>query len=171
MSAFDQSPNDGIVLKRLNLVNVDVDSAVFFYVDNGIFDVSKSALGEDIELGDAEVFGFEHAKLYHGKSFGWQEGGAIVVDVFFGDEDAAHVDAEVVGEVVDAVGVFEQGCVFFGGVFVEQRIDFGFGEAKYFAEFSDNGIALKGAIGGQECSAMVLVFVEDVGGNVISVLP
>jgi len=128
-------------------------------------------LGEDIELGDAEVFGFEHAKLYHGKSFGWQEGGAIVVDVYFGDEYAAHVDAEVVGKIVDAVGVFEQGCVFFGGVFVEQRIDFGFGQAKYFAEFADNGIALKGAIGGQKCGAMVFVFVEDVGGYVVSVLP
>jgi hypothetical protein len=31
-----------------------------------------------------------------------------VVDVFFGDEDASHVYAEVVGEVVDAMGVFEQ---------------------------------------------------------------
>ena len=119
MSAFDQSPDDGIVFERLNLVNVDVDSAVLLNVDNGIFDVSKSALGEDVELGDAEVFGFEHAKLYHGKSFGWQEGGAIVVNVYFGDEDAANVDAEVVGEVVDAMGVFEQGCVFLGGVFVE----------------------------------------------------
>lgn len=171
MSDFDQSPYDGVVFKRLNLVNIDFDSAVLFHVDNGIFDVSKSALGEDIELGDAEVFCFEHAKLYHGKSFGWLEGGAIMVDVFFGDEDAAHVDAEVVGEVVDAMGVFEQGGIFFGGVFVEQRIDFGFGQAKYFAEFSDNGIALKCAIGGQESCAMVFVFVEDVSGNVVSVLP
>jgi hypothetical protein len=133
MSAFYQSPDDGVVFERLNLMNVDVDSSVFFYVDNGVFDVSKSALGEDVELGDAEVFGFEHAKLYHGKSFGWQEGGAVVVDVYFGDQDAAHVDAEVVGEVVDAMGVFEEGGIFFGGVFVEQRIDFGFGEAKDFA--------------------------------------
>lgn len=105
MSAFNQSPYDGVVFERLNLVNIDFDSAVLFHVDNGIFDVSQSALGEDIELGDAEVFCFEHAKLYHGKSFGWLEGGAIMVDVFFGDEDAAHVDAEVVGEVVDAMGV------------------------------------------------------------------
>ena len=171
MSAFYQSPDDGVVFKRLNLMNVDFNSAVLLNVDNGVFDVSKSSLGEDIELGDAEVFGFEHAKLYHGKSFGWAEGGAIVVNVCFGNQDAAHVDTEVVGEVVDAVGVFEQGCVFLGGVFVEQRIDFGFGEAKYFAEFSDNGIALKGAIGGQKCGTMIFVFVEDVGGNVVSVLP
>jgi hypothetical protein len=168
-----------------------------------------------------------------------------MVDVFFGDEDAAHVDAEVVGEVVDAMGVLEEvcvkgfvwlligcidigdwllnsmfywggclfrlllpclGCSFWGfstefsisdtvadsglgidivatwgerfkhgiavvGVFVEQRVDFGFGQAKYFAEFSDNGIALKCAIGGQERCAMVFVFVEDVSGNVVSVLP
>jgi hypothetical protein len=45
--------------------------------------------------------------LNHGKSFGRQEGGAIVVDMYFGDEDAANVDAEVVGEVVDAVGMFK----------------------------------------------------------------
>ena len=56
-----------------------------------------------------------------------------MVDVYFGDQDAANVDTEVVGEVVDAVGVFEQGCVFLGGVFIEQRINFGFGEAKDFA--------------------------------------
>ena len=171
MSAFDQSPDDGVVLKRLNLVNIDFNSAVLLNVDNGIFDVSKSALGEDIELGDAEVFGFEHAKLDHGKSFGWAEGGAIMVDVYFGDQDAANVDAEVVWEVVDAVGVFEEGGIFLGGVFVEQRIDFGFGEAKHFAEFADYGVALKGAIGGQECGAMVFVFIEDVGGNMVSVLP
>ena len=56
-----------------------------------------------------------------------------MVDVYFGDQDAANVDTKVVGEVVDAMSVFEQGCVFLGGVFVEQRIDFCFGEAKDFA--------------------------------------
>ena len=30
---------------------------------------------------------------------------------------------------------------------------------------------MKGAIGSQECSARVFVFVEDVSGNVVSVLP
>jgi hypothetical protein len=47
--------------------------------------------------------------------------------MYFGDQDAANVDAKVVGEIVYAMGVFEQGGVFLGGVFVEQRIDFGFG--------------------------------------------
>ena len=40
MSAFYQSPDDGVVFERLNLMNVDVDSSIFFYVDNCIFDVS-----------------------------------------------------------------------------------------------------------------------------------
>lgn len=57
------------------------------------------------------------------------------------------------------------------GVFVEQRVDFGFGEPKDFAEFADYGIALKGAVGGQECGAMVFVFVEDIGGYMVTVLP
>ena len=108
MSAFYQSPNGGVVFEGLNLMYVDINPLILFYIDYSVFDVPQSSLRENVELGNAKVFGFQHTKLHHGKSFGWQKSGAVMVDMHFWDEYATYVNAEVVGEVVDSMGVFEQ---------------------------------------------------------------
>ncbi len=64
----------------------------------------------------------------------------------------------------------EGGLAIVGG-FVEQGVYFRFGQAKYFSKFSHYGIGLKGAVGGQQRCSVVFVFVEDVLGDMVAVLP
>ena len=73
-------------------------------VVEGFANLGQSALAEDVEFVEAELFGHDHVELDGGVSLGRDEGGREVVDGPPGDEDAAGVDAEVVGEALDARG-------------------------------------------------------------------
>jgi hypothetical protein len=52
-----------------------------------------------------------------------------------------------------------------------QCIDLFFRQPEYFSEFADDGIALIGAIGGEEGGMFFSIATEDVGGEVVAVLP
>ena len=54
-----------------HIVDVEGNTFVFFHDFNGVLYFSKSALTQDIEFKQTDVFRFQHAELSGRITFGW----------------------------------------------------------------------------------------------------
>jgi hypothetical protein len=101
----------------------------------------------------------------------------IAGDGFFADDDSAGMDAEVMWKVVHQQTVlanqFRHAFAYTFSVlrvFCKASIS-SLGRPKNFSEFTNNGFALIGAVGGEQCGMFFSIATENVGGEIVAILP
>ena len=162
-------------LEPLHVVDVDVGRRVGLRDEvEGVLDFGEAALGQDVEFVEGEVLGDHHVVLRGGEPFGRQERCAGPVDGSVGDQDAAGVDGDLVGEIAEDAGVADDGAFHFAQPRrVEppagQRVDLVLGQAEHLAELPHHRPVLEGVVGAEQ--GHVLVAVEDVARDVVAVGP
>ena len=89
-----------ICLKTLQVSYIDVRMLGPILRNNGkgILNLGEPALAQDIKLMQPNIFRDNHIKLYSGKTFGRQEGGAVVMQAALGNQYPACMNAQVAGK-------------------------------------------------------------------------
>ena len=165
----------GVGLEPLHVVDVDVGVRVGLRDEvEGVLDLGEAALGQDVEFVEGEVLGDHHIVLRGGESLRREERRAGPVDGPVGDQDAAGVDGNLIGEIAEDASVADDSAFHLAqSRRVEpptgQRVDLVLGQAEDLAEFAHHRPVLERVVGPEQGD--VFVAVEDVARDVVAVRP
>src|SRR5690606_38861792 len=125
--------------------------------------MTKTALAEDIELKDPQVFCTVHFKVRHGKSFRRVVHRGVSAYGRLRNEYAACMDGEVCWQFEHPIGVTKYQ---FGDVVAfsmplrlfNHRVDFMLGKSENLSEFSQHRTPLIGDVRAQQANVILSVF-------------
>ncbi len=133
------------------IVDVDGFALIGSHETHSIFDMTESAMAEDVIFMKAEVLCVIHIEVCDRKSLGHHLQCCVIREWAFRYKYSTGMDREIVGEALDHLAVAEDvACVrmmfFIGEWCIDDRIDIGFGEADDFAEFADDGTTFESVV-------------------------
>src|SRR6185437_9407987 len=156
----------GVFFKAADIVDVDIDPAVSFDAVYAFADLAEAALAQHVQLVQPDGFRDEHVHHGGGKPFGRHVQGAPGGKGLFGDEDAAGVDTQAAGEVLQQLSVLQDGAVDLiefltfckvlvaagDGIiaFFREAVDLFFWQTEHFPQFANDGIVLKRGVHAQQ---------------------
>ena len=150
----EQAIHFRVCLELAGAPDIDFDAPGSFHEFDGVLDVSQAALAEDVELVNAQILGPVHVEMRDRKALGRQIGGCVRINGQFGDQHATRMDRQILGHILNALGVAENEpgefvpVAVFEGMFYE-HVDFVFGQTEDFAELTDHGTPLESVECGQ----------------------
>ena len=165
---FDIEATDGVTLHELlpdqrvpfefpDVVDVDIDLPVGFNQLDTFADMTQTPLAEYVELVEADILGHEHIHHGGGEPFGRQMDGAPGGQRLFGDEDAAGMDAEAGGKILQQLTILKDGAgdpVAVMDAAFGQLIDLRLWQAEDLTQFANDRVVLEGGVHAEEGRVM-----------------
>ena len=175
-AALQHGPHVRVGLDLVQRLQVHRLAVVAVYEVGGRAQVAQAALAQHVVLVQAHILGVVHIAVGHREALGHEPLGGVVINGLFRHQDAAGVDAEVVGQAHQPAGDVDYRARLrvLGGAAVGvayQYVDLLLGQAVHLGHLAQGRPALEGGVGSQQGGVLAAVALEDVVGDVVALVP
>ena len=170
------------MFKCLHLRDVNLFVLIGGHNFNGFFDMSESALTQNIKFIQSDIFCHMHIELGSGKSFWGEMGGRVIINGQLRNQHTAcmnakiirialHITAEMINTPRNFIGNMNGITKNGFAIIFNHGINFIFRQSECFGNLANKRATFKRGIGGQQGSVFGAVTFKNIACYIIAVFP